>query len=68
MGVIGGTDVLFNVQVSAEFPHGGGRKLGVTVGDDFPREAVMGEHVFAVEFGNSYGVDRFFAWDEYRPF
>src|SRR6266436_1608235 len=68
LGVIGGTDVLFNVQVSAEFPHGGGRESGVSVGDDFPGEAVMGKHVFAIEFGDSYGVDRFFAWDEYGSF
>jgi len=25
----------------------------------------VGEDVFAVEFGNSYGVNCFLAWDEY---
>ena len=63
--VIGGADVLFDVQVFAEFPHRSGRKSGVSVRDDLLGEAVMGEHVFAVEFGDSYGVDCFFTWDEY---
>ncbi len=66
--MVGSADVLFDVQVFAEFPHRGGHELRVAVGDDLLREAVVGEHVFAVEFGNSYSVDGFFAWDEYRPF
>ncbi len=66
--MIGGTDVLFNVQVLAQFPHRGSCKSGVVVGDDLLGEAVMGENVFAVKFGDSYGVNRFFAWDKYGPF
>ncbi len=68
LGVIGGTDVLFDVQVFAEFSHCGGCESRVAVGDDLLGEAVMGEHVFAVEFGDSYGVDCFLAWDEYGSF
>ncbi len=66
--MIGGADVLFDVQVFAEFLHCSGRKSGVAVRDDLLREAVMGEYMFAVEFGDSDSVDCFFAWDEYRSF
>ncbi len=66
--MIGSADVLSDVQVFAEFPHSGGCKSGVAVGDDLLGEAVVGEHMFAVEFSNSYGIDCFSAWDEYRPF
>ncbi len=34
LGVIGSANVLFNVQVFAEFPHCGGHKSGVAVRDD----------------------------------
>ncbi len=66
--VVGGADVLFDVQVFAQFPHCGSRKSGVLVRDDLLWEAIVGEDVFAVEFSDSYGVNRFFAWDEYGSF
>ncbi len=66
--MVGGADVLFDVQVFAEFPHRGGHESGVVVRDDFLRESVVGKYMFAVEFGDPYGVDRFFAWDEYGSF
>ncbi len=62
--MIGGADVLFDVQVFAEFSHCGGCESGVPVGYDLLGEAIVWEYVFAVEFGNSYGVNCFFAWDE----
>ncbi len=62
--VVSGTDVLFDVQVFAEFSHGGGCESGVSIGYDLLGEAIVWEYVFAVEFGNSYGVNRFFAQDE----
>ncbi len=62
--MIGGADVLFNVQVFAEFLHCSGCESGVSVGYDLLGEAVVWEHVFTVEFGDSYGVDCFFAWDK----
>ncbi len=65
LGVIGSADILFDIQVFAQFPHCGGRESGVSVGNDLLWEAVVGEDVFAVEFGDSYGIDCFFAWDEY---
>ncbi len=66
--MVGSADVLFDVQVFAEFPHRSGRESGVAVGDDFLGESVVGKYVFAVKFGNPYGIDRFFAWDEYGSF
>jgi len=63
--VVSGTDVLFDIQVFAQFPHRGGRESGVSVGDDLLWEAIVGEDVFAIEFSDSYGVDCFFAWDKY---
>src|SRR6266436_9112645 len=63
--VIRCADILFDIQVFAQFSHFGGRESGVSVGNDFLREAVVGENVFAVEFGDSYGVNCFFAWDKY---
>ena len=66
--MIGSANVLFDVQVFTEFPHRGSRELGVAVGDDFLREAVVGEYVFAVEFSDSYGVDCLSARDEYGSF
>ena len=62
--MIGSADVLFDVQVFTEFPHCGGCELGVSVRYDFLGEAIVGEHVFAIEFGDSYGVNCFFAWDK----
>ncbi len=62
--MVGGADVLFDVQVFAEFSHGGGCESGVSVGYDLLGEAVVWKYVFAVEFGDPYGVNCFFAWDE----
>src|SRR6266403_2087844 len=66
--VVGGADVLFDVQVFTEFPHCSSRKSRVVVRDDLLGEAIVGEYVFAVEFGDSYGIDCFPAWDEYGSF
>src|SRR6266403_1677270 len=66
--VVSGADVLFDIQVFAQFPHCGGRESGVSVGNDLLWEAIVGEDVFAIELGDSYGINRFFAWDEYGSF
>ena len=62
--VVGSADVLFDVQVFAEFPHCSSRESGVSVGYDLLGEAVVWEYVFAVEFGDPYGINCLFAWDE----
>ena len=62
--MVSGADVLFDVQVFAEFPHRSGCESGVSVRYDLLGEAVVWEYVFSVEFGNSYGVNFFFAWDK----
>ncbi len=64
MWEVGGADVLFDIQIFAEFPHGGGRESGVSVGYDLLGEAVVWEYVFAIEFSDSYGIDCLFAWDK----
>jgi len=63
--VICSADVLFDVQIFAKFLHHGGSESGVLVGYDLLGEAIVWEDVFAIEFGDPYGVDCFFAWDEY---
>ncbi len=62
--MVSGADVLFDVQVFAEFPHRSGCESGVSVGYDFLREAIVWEYMFSVEFGDSYGVNCFFTWDK----
>ncbi len=63
-----GANVLFDVQVFAELLHRGGGEPGISVGYDLLGEAVVWGDMFAVEFGDSYGVDCFLAWDEYGSF
>ncbi len=58
-------DVLFDVQVFAEFLHCSGSESGVLVRYHFLGEAVVWKNVFAVEFGDSYGVNCFLAQDKY---
>ncbi len=63
--MVGSADVLFDVEVFAEFPHRSSCESGVSVGYDLLGKAVVWEHVFAVKFSDSYGINCFFAWDEY---
>ena len=43
--MVGGADVLFNVEEAAEFSAKFGHKAGISVRDDLSGDAVQGEHV-----------------------
>ena len=46
--VVGGTDVLFDIKDMAQFLGKVGGEMGITVGNNFPRGAVVGKHMLDV--------------------
>ena len=68
LGVIGGADVLFDVEEATKFLWEVGGEAGISVCNDFARSTVMREDVLDVEVSDGGGGGRFVTGDKNSGF
>ena len=68
LGVIGGAYVLSDIKDATKFLQEVGCEMGVSVGDDFARSAVVWKDMLDVEVGDGGGGGRFMAGDKKGSF